>query len=483
MAGRRRSTRPACRCSRWRWRPRPSAPGPRPSGGCRLPISPCTWCCPRSTGGSSPASPPSRSPATRDAALQFARREPPAAAGRIDAIADRVAAWARLAACPAAARRPALVLSTYPGKPWQMAHAVGLDALASAEAMLRDLAAAGYAVGRRAAARRGARRHSSWPLASYRAALARTAREVARRPRRSLGRARGRSRLPRRRVPFRRGSRRGAALVALQPERGHAGGAAEEYHDLRRVPRHGYVAFYLWLRDAGRRAGPCRRPRHAGMAARQGGGALRRLLARGADRRPAGDLSLHRQRPGRGGAGQAADRRGDARPRAAAAAAERHAANGWCGSRRCSTSSPTPTASIRGGATGCRPTSAPRRRASGSRRISALTPGLRPAEAITRIDRFVCDVKESQFGDGLHVWGRGVPASRVERSAGTLLGGRRDRGAGAGDARRCGRGTRRDALRPKREGCGERHHWRPDPRPTGRGRRSRLRPRPKRRTR
>jgi len=29
------------------------------------------------------------------------------------------------------------------------------------------------------------------------------------------------------------------------------------------------------------------------------------------------------------------------------------------------------------------------------------------AEAITRIDRFVCDVKESQFGDGLHIWGRG----------------------------------------------------------------------------
>jgi len=28
------------------------------------------------------------------------------------------------------------------------------------------------------------------------------------------------------------------------------------------------------------------------------------------------------------------------------------------------------------------------------------------AEAITRIDRFVCDIKESQFGDGLHIWGR-----------------------------------------------------------------------------
>jgi len=30
-----------------------------------------------------------------------------------------------------------------------------------------------------------------------------------------------------------------------------------------------------------------------------------------------------------------------------------------------------------------------------------------PAEAITRIDRFVCDIKESQFGDGLHVFGTG----------------------------------------------------------------------------
>ena len=33
------------------------------------------------------------------------------------------------------------------------------------------------------------------------------------------------------------------------------------------------------------------------------------------------------------------------------------------------------------------------------------------AEAITRIDRFVCDVKESQFGDGLHVWGRQAAAA------------------------------------------------------------------------
>ena len=32
-----------------------------------------------------------------------------------------------------------------------------------------------------------------------------------------------------------------------------------------------------------------------------------------------------------------------------------------------------------------------------------------PAEAIPRIDRFLCDLKESQFGEGLHIWARGIP--------------------------------------------------------------------------
>ena len=35
-----------------------------------------------------------------------------------------------------------------------------------------------------------------------------------------------------------------------------------------------------------------------------------------------------------------------------------------------------------------------------------LDPRANAAEAITRIDRFVCDIKESQFGDGLHVFGQ-----------------------------------------------------------------------------
>jgi cobaltochelatase CobN len=42
-----------------------------------------------------------------------------------------------------------------------------------------------------------------------------------------------------------------------------------------------------------------------------------------------------------------------------------------------------------------------------------------PAEAIPLIDRFVCDLKESQYGDGLHVFGRGA-CGEAERAA--LLG-------------------------------------------------------------
>ena len=45
-------------------------------------------------------------------------------------------------------------------------------------------------------------------------------------------------------------------------------------------------------------------------------------------------------------------------------------------------------------------------RAAGVEHDLGLAASAAPAEAIPRIDRFVCDLKESQFGDGLHVFGR-----------------------------------------------------------------------------
>ena len=65
----------------------------------------------------------------------------------IAALADRAAAWIRLARLPRAARRLALVLSDYPARGGRAGFAVGLDTPESARAIAEDLAAAGYAVG------------------------------------------------------------------------------------------------------------------------------------------------------------------------------------------------------------------------------------------------------------------------------------------------------------------------------------------------
>ncbi|KQO72989.1 cobalamin biosynthesis protein CobN [Methylobacterium sp. Leaf87] len=74
------------------------------------------------------------------------RRARPYATG-IAALADRAAAWVRLARLPRVERRLAVVLSDYPARGGRAGFAVGLDTPESARAMVEDLAAAGYAAG------------------------------------------------------------------------------------------------------------------------------------------------------------------------------------------------------------------------------------------------------------------------------------------------------------------------------------------------
>ena len=76
-----------------------------------------------------------KSPGEPDPDLQFAHLAHTADDERVSAVAARVAAWHRLASKPANEKRLAIVLSNYPGRPHQIAHAVGLDALASVEAV------------------------------------------------------------------------------------------------------------------------------------------------------------------------------------------------------------------------------------------------------------------------------------------------------------------------------------------------------------
>ena len=42
----------------------------------------------------------------------------------------------------------------------------------------------------------------------------------------------------------------GGAIIALQPERSDPAQRDIDYHDISRTPCHGYVAFYLWLQNA-----------------------------------------------------------------------------------------------------------------------------------------------------------------------------------------------------------------------------------------
>ncbi|MBB3473124.1 cobaltochelatase subunit CobN [Sphingomonas sp. BK345] len=414
----------------------------------------------------------------RDPALEFARRVHRAEPARIAAIADRVAGWVALGRRPRGERRIALVLSTYPGKGYQLAHAVGLDPLASAEALLRDLAEAGYDVEiggieplygvhpggliarpsrRTPGYRRGGSRDSTatfptwtpasagvvsaggddrplhfvgkeaslaWPLADYERALATHPRALQDSLTATWGAPDDDSAVADGHFHF-AALQRGNALVALQPERGDPRARGGDYHDVTRVPRHAYVAFYLWLRARGSDAivhvgahgtlewlpgkavalsdecwpealiGPTpliypfivNDPGEAAQAKRRAAavtlGHLPPPLVRAETGGGLGRLELLLD--------------------------EFSAADGLDPARR---------ARLIGDI-------ADEAAATGLAAELDLTACAGDAERVTRIDAFVCDVKDARFGDGLHVYGRGESGANERDGLLAALDGRR----------------------------------------------------------
>jgi cobaltochelatase CobN len=366
-----------------------------------------------------------KTPGQRDPDLQFSRFGHRPDAGLVGRVVARVLGWYRLSATPAEQQQLALVLSTYPGRQHQLAHAVGLDALASTEALLSDLCAEGYDThaGQNLGAALGAG-WLEWPVQDYLTALATLPHPL----RDALHNAWG---TPEADPDCHGGAfrfaalRRGKVLVALQPERGDLDQRDAQYHDLSRTPRHAYVAFYLWLRAQGIHA-----LIHMGAH-----GTLEWLPGKSVALSPdcwpealTGDLPVIYpfivNDPGE--AAQAKRRIGaltlghlpppliassvpEAMTRLERLLDEYSTADGLDPSRRNRL-----IADIRAEA-----------QATGVEQDLGMPPGASMAEAITRIDRFVCDIKESQFGDGLHVLGRGACAA--EERAGMLraLAGRR----------------------------------------------------------
>lgn len=187
-----------------------------------------------------------------DPDLQFAIPALRPIADRVAFTADLAAAWVRLARTPRGQRRVALVLSDYPGPGGGIGHAVGLDSPASAVAMLNRLFAEGYGLsglpedGAALMATLTGAPTATLTLAAYEALVPEEARA---RIAAVWGEPDGDPAVVDGAFRF-RVRPCGNAVVAVQPSRGHGPLSTAQHHDPDTPPSHGYLAFHLWLRHA-----------------------------------------------------------------------------------------------------------------------------------------------------------------------------------------------------------------------------------------
>jgi cobaltochelatase CobN len=342
------------------------------------------------------------------ASLQYARTVHQPDLDGITLAADRAAGWARLAAAERADRQLAIVLSDYPGVGGQRGHAVGLDSFASLSAILADLGGAGYDAGQVGHDLAHAAPAPFMSLAEYRTAFAGLPAPVRNSVTASWGEpgddpaaSDGWFALPYLRA--------GKTVVAIQPDRGRAADRRASHHDADEPPRHSYIAFYLWLRSV-----------HAivhlgthgslewlpGKAAALGPACLPRALLGGTPviypfivNNP-GEAAAAKRRLGAVTIGHLTPPLGAAGAHGAAVELERlideYAAADGLDRRR--------TGHLRAEIL-------ERADAAGLLAESGAPRDAGSDDALARLDAYLCDVKDLQVRDGLHVFGR-QPAQR-----------------------------------------------------------------------
>ncbi|WP_441278059.1 cobaltochelatase subunit CobN [Tardiphaga sp. 172_B4_N1_3] len=184
---------------------------------------------------------------------------------RIDATADLARAWVRLRRAGACERRVALILANYPNRDGRLANGVGLDTPQSLIDVIAAMREAGYGTGdapdttaammqllqqgpTNALADRAERSGGvTWPLAEYHAAFATLPTNVRLAIESRWGKAENDPHVVD--GAFRLGLHRfGNITVGVQPARGYNIDPKSTYHDPDLVPPHHYLAFYLWLR-------------------------------------------------------------------------------------------------------------------------------------------------------------------------------------------------------------------------------------------
>jgi len=187
-------------------------------------------------------------------------------ADRLGFVAELVRRWLRLRRLPAAQRSLAIVLANYPNRDGRLGNGVGLDTPAGTVNLLRALKAAGYDTGdlpadgqaliERLAAgptndlagraqRSGGERYAVAAYERFFTTLPQAVRDAVTKrwgdPEEDPFVADAAFRL----AAFRLGK----VVIGLQPARGYNIDPVASYHDPALVPPHGYLAFYAWLRE------------------------------------------------------------------------------------------------------------------------------------------------------------------------------------------------------------------------------------------
>ncbi|NKQ84915.1 cobaltochelatase subunit CobN [Rhizobium ruizarguesonis] len=184
-------------------------------------------------------------------------------AGRVRYTAELAANWARLRKISAGDRRIALVMANYPNRDGRLGNGVGLDTPAGTIEVLKAMRAAGYPVAEIPADGDALIRHlmegptnsgsdgkiirETLSLSLYNSFLESL-------PNKIQDEVRARWGDPEDDPYFREGvfalpfARFGEVLVGIQPARGYNIDPKESYHSPDLVPPHGYLAFYAFLR-------------------------------------------------------------------------------------------------------------------------------------------------------------------------------------------------------------------------------------------
>ncbi|ARM88827.1 cobaltochelatase subunit CobN [Rhizobium sp. CIAT894] len=198
-----------------------------------------------------------------DAAVETNIVSSQADAGRVRYTAALAANWARLRGTPARNRRIALVMANYPNRDGRLGNGVGLDTPAGSVEVLRAMEAAGYPVADIPADGDALIRHlmegptnSGHDCRAIREtlSLSRYNSFLNSLPNQIQDEVRARWGDPENDPYFREGvfalpfARFGGILVGIQPARGYNIDPKESYHSPDLVPPHGYLAFYAFLR-------------------------------------------------------------------------------------------------------------------------------------------------------------------------------------------------------------------------------------------